>query len=94
LQVAASTNGVDGTWVNIGPLPTNAWQQFTVSLSALGVATSTNLNYLWINNWSGAAHPVFYLDDVSLAAKPPPNPARVPLEAMTRWQGTMMATGL
>jgi hypothetical protein len=81
LQVAASTNGVDGTWVNIGPLPTNAWQQFTVSLSALGVANSTNLNYLWINNWGGTAQPVFYLDDVSLTAKPPPSVVRVNVNA-------------
>ena len=64
LQVAASTNGVDGTWINIGPLQTNAWQQVTISLAALGVANQTNLNYLWINNWSGTAQPVFYLDDV------------------------------
>jgi hypothetical protein len=72
LQVAASTNGVDGTWINIGPLQTNAWQQVTISLAALGVANQTNLNYLWINNWSGTAQPVFYVDDVSLTAKTPP----------------------
>jgi hypothetical protein len=72
LQVAASTNGVDGTWVNIGPLPANTWQQITVSLASLGVANATNLNYLWINNWSGTAQPIFYVDDVSLTAKPPP----------------------
>ena len=81
LQVAASTNGVDGTWVNIGPLPTNNWQQITVSLAALGVANQTNLNYLWINNWSGTAQPVFYLDDVSLTAKPPPATVHVGVNA-------------
>jgi hypothetical protein len=81
LQVAASTNGVDGTWVNIDPLQANTWQQITVSLAALGVANKTNLNYLWINNWSGSAQPVFYLDDVSLTAKPPPATVHVSVNA-------------
>jgi hypothetical protein len=81
LQVAASTNGVDGTWVNIGPLAANTWQQITVSLAALGVANNANLNYLWINNWSGSAQPVFYLDDVSLTAKTPPATVHVGVNA-------------
>jgi hypothetical protein len=81
LQVAASTNGIDGTWINIGPLATNSWQQITVSLAALGVANQTNLNYLWINNWSGTAQPVFYVDDVTLTAKPPPPTIHVSVNA-------------
>ena len=81
LQVAASTNGVDGTWINIGPLPANSWQQITVSLAALGVANQTNLNYLWINNWSGTAQPVFYVDDVSLTTKAPPATVHVSVNA-------------
>ena len=72
LEVAASTNGTDGPWVNIGPLAANTWRQITIPLATLGVANATNLNYLWINNWSGTAQPLFYLDDVSLTAKPPP----------------------
>ena len=90
LQVAASTNGVDGTWINIGPLQTNAWQQVTISLAALGVANQTNLNYLWINNWSGTAQPVFYLDDVSLTAKTPPTIVQVNVNA-TNWVRTVDA---
>ena len=82
LQVAASTNGVDGTWVNIGPLQANTWQQITVPLAALGVANATNLNYLWINNWSGSAQPVFYLDEVSLTAKTPPAIVNVGVNAL------------
>jgi alpha-L-arabinofuranosidase len=81
LQVAASTNSIDGNWINIGPLPANSWQQITVSLSSLGVANATNLNYLWINNWSGTAQPVFYLDDVSLGAKSPPATVHVGVNA-------------
>ena len=81
LKVAASTNGVDGTWVSIGPLPTNSWQQVIVPLASLGVAYSTNLNYLWINNWTGNALPVFYLDDLRLVAAPAPALVHVGLNA-------------
>jgi hypothetical protein len=81
LQVAASTNGVDGTWVDIGPLQTNTWQQITVPLAALGVANATNLNFLWINNWSDNPQPVFYLDDISLTAKTPPDIVHVDVNA-------------
>jgi hypothetical protein len=81
LQVAASTNGVDGTWVNIGPLPASTWRQITVSLASLGVANTTNLDYLWINNWSGTAQPIFYLDGISLTANPPPATVHVSVNA-------------
>jgi alpha-N-arabinofuranosidase len=81
LQVAASTNWIDGTWVNIGPLQANTWQQITVPLAALGVAGATNLNNLWINNWGGGAQPVFYLDDIALTAKAPPATIHVGVNA-------------
>ncbi len=81
LQVAASTNGSDGTWVNIGPLPANTWAPISVSLVSLGVAGSTNLNHLWINNWSGTAQPVFYVDDVALTAQAPPATVQVGVNA-------------
>src|SRR5271155_2043626 len=34
--------------VQIGPLPTNSWQQVTLSMSALGVANQTNFTGFWI----------------------------------------------
>lgn len=84
LQVAASINGADGPSVNIGPLPANTWQQITVSLASLGVADTTNLNYLWINNWSGTKQPIFYLDDVSLTANTPPATVHLSVQATNR----------
>jgi acyl-CoA thioesterase-1 len=50
----------------------NAWKQITVPLSALGAAGKTNFDGIWIQNWSGSAIPVFYVDDIALLPPPPP----------------------
>jgi len=81
LQVAASLDGIEQTWTNLPPLPTNFWQQITIPLAALGVADKTNLNYVWINNWSSSAQPTLYLDDIRLIAKPPPAIVHVSVNA-------------
>ena len=54
----------------------NTWQQITVSLSALGVASSPNLDGIWIQSQSASALPVFYVDDMTLLTNgtPPPPP--------------------
>ena len=51
--------------------PTNSWQQFTFSLSALGVNNITNLQAIEIWN-SATAQPKFYIADVRLVAAPAP----------------------
>ncbi|MGH7992712.1 MAG: hypothetical protein ACREDQ_04290, partial [Limisphaerales bacterium] len=51
----------------------NTWQQYTVPLSALGVANTNNFTGFVIQDSAGSSEPVFYLDDVQLnAALPPP----------------------
>jgi hypothetical protein len=75
--------------------PTNAWQQYTVSLSALGVANVTNLACFAIQDSAGSIEPTFYWDDIQLdAAVPPPTVvhftinARQPIRtADARWFG-------
>jgi len=54
--------------VQIGPLPTNSWQQVTLSMSALGVANQTNFTGFWIQVETTSAVPTFYVDDISLIA--------------------------
>jgi PKD repeat protein len=81
LKVAASNNGSQGTQVSIGPLPANSWQQYTVTLSALGMANATNLNFFSIINSSGSTLPVFYLEGISLTAKAPPATVHVGVNA-------------
>jgi hypothetical protein len=44
----------------------NTWQQYTVSLSALGVANQANFTGFVIQDSAGSAEPTFYLDDISL----------------------------
>ncbi|HWX20728.1 MAG TPA: YDG domain-containing protein [Candidatus Binatia bacterium] len=53
-------------------LPTNQWQQITVPLATLGVANKSNFSGLFIQDTSGGAQPVFYVDDVQLNAAPAP----------------------
>ncbi|HKW30535.1 MAG TPA: alpha-L-arabinofuranosidase [Verrucomicrobiae bacterium] len=64
-----SDSGPWGPRINV-TAPTNSWQQFTFSLSALGV-NNTNLQAIQI--WgTGTAQPRFYLADVRLVAAPAP----------------------
>jgi Glycoside hydrolase family 44 len=70
LQLAALLGDVSGGTVvgttNLGALPTNAWQQVTVSLAALGAANQPNLTRFWLQDRTGGAQPVFYVDDITL----------------------------
>jgi hypothetical protein len=50
----------------------NTWQQYTVSLSALGVANATNFTGFAIQDSAGSTEPTFYLDDIQLNAVVPP----------------------
>jgi len=50
----------------------NAWQQYTVPLSALGVANATNFTGFAIQDSVGAAEPTFYLADIQLVSATAP----------------------
>jgi hypothetical protein len=67
------TNGAQsyGAIYNLPTLPTNAWVQFNIPLSALGVANVTNCQGFWF--WptlSGAT--TFYVDSIQLNITTPP----------------------
>ena len=51
------------------------WQQYTVPLSALGVANATNFTGFAIQDSIGATEPTFYVDDISLQTNGTPPPA-------------------
>jgi hypothetical protein len=70
VQVQATLNGSAQTAVSLPPLPTNAWTQVNVSLSALGVADQPNMDGFWIQSQSASAIPTFYVDDISLQGGP------------------------
>jgi hypothetical protein len=83
LQLAALLGDVNGGTVsgtmNLGALPTNAWQQVTVSLAALGAANQPNLTRFWFQDQTGGAQPVFYLDDLKLVASSTPPVTNTPV---------------
>jgi hypothetical protein len=58
----------------LAALAANTWQQFTVSLAAMGVADQPNFDGIWIWNYSASTLPTFYVDDIVLVAGPPPGP--------------------
>ena len=49
-------------------MPANTWQQFTIPLTALGVADEANFTRFVIQDSIGSAQPTFYVDDISLIA--------------------------
>ncbi|MGA2748664.1 MAG: glycoside hydrolase family 44 protein [Verrucomicrobiota bacterium] len=63
-----------GETVVVGPLASNAWKQFTVSLASLGVADETDFDGFWFQNNTGNTIPTYYIDDIVLVAGPPPPP--------------------
>ena len=78
----------------------NTWQQYTVPLSALGVANTTNFTGFAIQDSAGSTEPTFYLDDIQLnAVVPPPTVTHFTINAGqpirtadARWFGLNAAT--
>ena len=72
LHVFARVNGVSTSGVNIGPLPANAWQQYTLSLASLGSDSKTNVDlFTWQLTSNGSTN-TFFIDDIRLTARPAP----------------------
>ena len=94
------STGVQSARYHLAAPPVNAWQQYTVSLSALGVANATNFTGFAIQDSAGSAESTFYLDDLQLNVIVPP-PALVHLSVNAsqplrtgdaRWFGLNAAT--
>jgi len=82
LQVAANFgDGSSGPVYPLTALPANAWQQFTVPLSAIGAANKSNLSRLNIQLTSSGTSGTFYLDDAQLTARPAPALVNVSVNA-------------
>jgi hypothetical protein len=66
LAVRATLGGtVTGSQYNFSPTA-GGWQQITVALSSLGVASQPNLDGIWIQSRSDSALSTFYVDDMTL----------------------------
>jgi len=65
LEVAGNNTAQAARYSLNAPLA-NTWQQYTVPLSALGVANATNFSGFVIQDSGGSSEPIFYLDDIQL----------------------------
>ncbi len=70
LQIYAELTNVTEPTITLPKLATNTWQQFTLSLSALGVANQPDFIRFSIQDHLGTAQPTFYVDDITLTAAP------------------------
>lgn len=81
LQVQAELSGTAQTVVTLPALAANTWQQITIPLAALGVQSKPNLDGLWIQDRSGTRQPTFYVDSISITAKPAPAAVNITVDA-------------
>lgn len=81
LAQIGSTQNVWQSSYALAALPANTWQQFTVPLSALGIADKGNATGIVFQDRIGAAQPTFYVDDIQLDAKAGPTLVHVSVNA-------------
>src|SRR5436190_1093504 len=81
LAHVGGTPNVTQSYFSLGTLQTNTWQQFTIPLSALGVADKINFTGFVFQDRVGAVQPTFYVDDIQLVAKPVPALVNLTLNA-------------
>src|SRR5438874_10848583 len=97
LQVVAQFGPGDTTSGPASALPAlsaNTWQKLVIPLTALGVATKSNVNRFNIQLTTYGTSGTFYIDDVELSPKPAPAPVRLTIDASqvvrpvdSRWFG-------
>lgn len=78
LKVQATVNGTAQPEIDLPLLNSGSWQQFTLSMSALGVANGT-MDGFWIQQLNTNSPYQFYVDDISLTAAPVVIPTNVNL---------------
>jgi hypothetical protein len=74
LTVTGTLDGSDQTLYTLPPLAANTWKEFTIPLSAIGVADQPDFDGIWIWNDTDSTIPTFYVGDIFLVAGPPPAP--------------------
>ncbi len=67
LDMGGTNTAQSGRYYLNTPLA-NTWQQYTIPLSALGVANATNFTGFAIQDSVGSTEPIFYLDDIQLVS--------------------------
>jgi autotransporter-associated beta strand protein len=75
LTVTGTLDEVEQTLYTLPALAANTWQEFTIPLSAIGVAGQPDFDGIWIWNNTNFTIPTFYVDDIVLVAVPSGAPA-------------------
>jgi alpha-N-arabinofuranosidase len=98
LHIIGITNQSGALVYALPALPKNAWVQYTIPLSALGLANQTHCNGFWFQITSSGTTNTFYVDDIQLSAAPAPiithiaiNAANAIRTADARWFGVNTA---
>lgn len=98
LRVYAEYGTTNSAGIYLGPLPTNNWRQFMVSLAELGIASVSDLHRLTLQLSSFGTAGTWYIDDIELLAKPAPALVELRVDATgeirpvdTRWFGVNTA---
>jgi len=76
VQATLGGTGQTAVYLSFAAAQVNSWQHVVLTLASLGVANKANFDGFWMQNSTGAAL-TFYVDDIALAAVPPPNPVTV-----------------
>ena len=74
LRVYAELGSAAQPPVSLAPLVVNTWQQVTLSLASLGVASQPNFARFSIQGTTDGAQPTFYVDDITLTTNSVPPP--------------------
>ncbi|HEY4414311.1 MAG TPA: alpha-L-arabinofuranosidase [Verrucomicrobiae bacterium] len=69
---------------SLSALPVNAWQQYVIPFSALGIAGATNVNRFNIQLTGNGTTNLFYLDDIQLTTGSGPSLVQVTINATNR----------
>ncbi len=97
LDVGGTSTAQPGRYYLNTP-PANIWQQYTVPLSALGVANATNFTGFAIQDSVGSTEPTFYVDDIQFVSSVVPAVTHITVNtglpirsADARWFGMNVA---
>jgi len=75
------STGVQSSRYHLAAPLADTWRQYTVPLSALGVANATNFTGFAIQDSAGGTEPVFYLDDIQLVSAVAPAVVHLTVDA-------------
>ncbi|HUD47539.1 MAG TPA: hypothetical protein VMR33_11950 [Candidatus Baltobacteraceae bacterium] len=98
VQVIGTLGGNSATAYVLPALAPNAWVEYTMTLSSLGVAETTNCTGFWIQLTASGTTNTFYITDVNVTAGPAPSIVHIGVNATNairtvdaRWFGVNTA---